>query len=284
MKGISAMKKEVFVPLVTYPDPTSEPATSNVLAVAKHLEADLYAMALTVDVPDVSSALGRILLNVPEMIREAEANSRTNAGKLLGLVKQLASQEGVNVVTDETSAAPAEFGNVAAAHARYYDLTVVPCDAQNETARMTAEALVFGSGRPVIMVPGTPLLRSLDHVMVAWDGSTVAARASSDAQPLLHRASHVSIVTVVDEKPINNKDIGKQLAEKLKRRGLTAEALSITAEDCPIGETLQAYALDMGAGLLVMGGYGHSRLRHFVLGGATEDVLSELRLPILMSH
>lgn len=278
------MKTEAFVPLVTYPDPTTEQATSNALSVARHLEADVYAVALTVDIPDVSSAFGRILLNVPEMIREAEANSRTHAGKLLGILKQQASQKGITAATNEASAPPAEFGNVAAALARYYDLSVVPCDTQNEATRMTAEGLVFNSGRPVVLVPGTPQLGALDRIILAWDGSAVAARAVADAEPFLQRASWVSVMTVVDEKPISDKEIGKQLAEKLKRRGVAAEPTSISAEDCPIGETLQAHALDAGAGLLVMGGYGHSRLRDFVLGGATEDVLSELRLPILMSH
>ena len=278
------MNKEVFVPLVTYPDPISEQAASNALAIAKHLEAEPFATVLTVEIAEVSSALGRILLNVPEMIREAEAKSRAHASKLVSFIKRRATQEGVTVSTSEASAPQAEFGNVAAEIARYYDLSIVPCDGQNEAARVIAEALVFSSGRPVILVPGTPQLQSLDRVMIAWDGSAVAARAASDAQPLLHRASHVSIVTVVDEKPINNNDIGKQLAEKLNRRGLAAEAISITAEDCPIGETLQAHALETDAGLLVMGGYGHSRLRDFVLGGATEYVLSELRLPILISH
>jgi nucleotide-binding universal stress UspA family protein len=278
------MKTEVFAPIVTYPDPASENAVTNVITVAKHLEADLDAVALTVDIPDISSALGRLLLNVPEMIREAEANSRERASKLLGFLKHRALQEGVTVTTGEASALPAEFGTAAAIRARYHDLSVVACDAHNEAARMTAEGTIFGSGRPVVLVPGTSELQHLDRIMVAWDGSAVAARAVADAHAFLQRASWVSVVIVVDEKPIREKDIGERLAAKLKRRGMAAEAISIAAEDCPIGETLQAHALNAGAGLLVMGGYGHSRLRDFVLGGATEDVLGDPRLPVLMAH
>ena len=79
-------------------------------------------------------------------------------------------------------------------------------------------------------------------------------------------------------------DAGERLATSLRKHGLSAEALAIRAEDCEISATLQEHAIELGAALLVMGGYGHSRVRDFVLGGATEGVLSDLRLPVLFSH
>ncbi|TIP95413.1 MAG: universal stress protein, partial [Mesorhizobium sp.] len=78
--------------------------------------------------------------------------------------------------------------------------------------------------------------------------------------------------------------IGERLAQGLRTRGLAAGAASIQAEGRSIGTALQEHALKIGGNLLVMGGYGHSRIRDFVLGGATEGILSELRLPVLLSH
>ena len=101
---------------------------------------------------------------------------------------------------------------------------------------------------------------------------------------MLQRATKVSVLTVVDEKPLHDKDAGERLARSLREHGLSAEALAIQAEDREISTTLQEHAIERGAALLVMGGYGHSRVRDFVLGGATEGVLSDLRLPVLVSH
>ncbi len=168
--------------------------------------------------------------------------------------------------------------------ARYFDLSFVGWEANNATSRMTAEAVVFGSGRPTILLPELSEVVTLDHVAIAWDGSRVAARAVADAGFLLRRVSRISVITVLDEKPLAENDAGERLAGMLRERGLNAQSVSINAQDCPIAETLQKAAIEKGAGLLVMGGYGHSRIRDFVLGGATEGVLSDLSMPILLSH
>jgi nucleotide-binding universal stress UspA family protein len=94
----------------------------------------------------------------------------------------------------------------------------------------------------------------------------------------------ITVVTVTDEKPLPGQDIGERLAQGLRTRGLVAEAASIQAGDRSIGTALQEHALKIGGDLLVMGGYGHSRVRDFVLGGATEGILTDLRLPVLLSH
>lgn len=175
-------------------------------------------------------------------------------------------------------------GDTAAKHARYFDLSLIGWEAGNSTSRMTAEAVIFGSGRPVILLPELSHVSSIDHVAIAWDGSRVAARAVADARILLERAARISIITILDEKPLTEKDAGERLAEGLRRHDLDAEVVLIEAEDCPIAETLQRSAIGRGCKLLVMGGYGHSRMREFVLGGATRGVLSDLLLPVLLSH
>ena len=112
----------------------------------------------------------------------------------------------------------------------------------------------------------------------------VAARALADATRLIERAEEVHVITVTDEKPLADKAAGDRLADNLRQAGVKASFSPIRAEDGPIAETLQRHALDLNAQLLVMGGYGHSRLRDFVLGGATAGVLGDLRLPVLLSH
>lgn len=278
------MKTHAFLPLATYPEANADIVVEHAVEVARRYGADLHAAALYADIPMVSNALSRLLLDVPEMIREAEALSRKRGDHLIDLVRRKAAAEGVVITTGEIATQTALLGDEAALQARYYDLSLIGWEAGSDTVRMVAEGVVFGAGRPTILLPekaGTP---NFDKIAVAWDGSRVAARALADARMFLEKASSVTVVTVLDEKPLKERDAGERLARELAGRGFPAKAASINAEDCPIAETLQRQAIDAGCGLLVMGGYGHSRMRDFVLGGATEGVLSELRLPVLLSH
>jgi nucleotide-binding universal stress UspA family protein len=278
------VKRQAFLPLVTYPDPISDAAAANAASMAARLDADLYVLAVNVDIPPVSNALSRFLLNTPELIRQAEAMSRKRGKEMLVAVGEQARRDSVEVTTNTLAAAPAFLGDVAATQSRYFDFALVGWEANNQTSRTTAEAVIFGSGRPTILVPELSKSDAIDHVAIAWDGSRVAARAVADAEPLLQKATRISVFTVVDEKPLHEMDAGERLAGSLRERGLPAEVADIQAEDSPIGITLQEHAIERGATLLVMGGYGHSRVRDFVLGGATEGILNDLRLPVLLSH
>ena len=278
------MNRQALLPLVTYPDPISDAVAANAASMAACLDAELHALALNVDIPPVSNALSRFLLNTPDMIRRAEVISKKRGDELLAAVGEEAKRVGVELTTNSVAAAPAFLGDAAASYARYFDLALIGLEANNPTSRMTAEAVVFGAGRPTILIPELSRPGAIDHVAIAWDGSRVAARAVADAGWLLERATKVSVLTVVDEKPLHDTGAGERLATSLRKHGFSAEALAIRAEDCEISTTLQEHALELGAALLVMGGYGHSRVRDFVLGGATEGVLSDLRLPVLFSH
>ena len=175
------------------------------------------------------------------------------------------------------------FGDTAADNARYFDLSLVACEPGNEAARMIAEGVIFGSGRPAVLVPGSIEPGPIEHVVIAWDGSRVAARAVADAQFIMQRAVRIGCHDT-GEKRIGDARVGERLAGSLRQRGLAAQSETIEAEDGPISVTLQEDAQEIGGGLLVMGGYGHSQIRDFVLGGATEGVLGELRMPVLLSH
>ncbi|MET3792379.1 universal stress protein [Aquamicrobium terrae] len=278
------MQLQALLPLVTHPDPNSDIVAAHAVAVANLIRAEIHALAINVDIPPVSNALSRFLLDVPEMIRGAEAQSRKRGEHLLALIEQAATPAGITSRKSAISAPLALLAETAAIQARYFDLALVGLEAGNQTSRATAEAVIFGSGRPSVLLPELCDIGAMDHVAIAWDGSRVAARAVGDALPFLQRADRVSVLTVVDEKPLKERDAGERLVEGLRSRGLDAETVALRSEDCPIAATLQQRAIERGAGLLVMGGYGHSRVRDFVLGGATNGVLNDPLMPILISH
>lgn len=175
---------------------------------------------------------------------------------------------------------------VVAEHARLHDLVVAGVDrAGLLSERAMAEHLVFEAGRPVVVVP--PDHRGpvgLRRIAVAWDNSRAAARALGDAMPLLRRAEEVGLVSVGGERPIDQSLGAGAIVEALARRGVAARFEHIAPAGLRNGEALARHALDRGADLLVMGAFGHSRLRQFVLGGATRSVLDAPRLPVLLSH
>ena len=176
-----------------------------------------------------------------------------------------------------------QFGQIA----RRFDLAVVG-QAEPETKMVEEniiEAALFGSGGPVIIVPyiqQAPL--RLDHIMVCWDGSRVAARAIRDAIPFLRRAERIEVVIVTNERSkqdqIERADIGAHLAH----HGLNVAIKRIPPGDVDVAAVLLSHAADEDIDFIVMGGYGHSRLREFVLGGVTRSILRTMTAPVLMSH
>ncbi len=278
------MQLQALLPLVTYPDPISPHVTSNAVVVAKQLEAELHALAVNADIPHVSNALSKFLLNTPELIRQANARSRKNGEDILRIVTDQAKLANVRLVSDRAATSLPLLGDLAANRARYFDFALIGWEAANESTHTLAEDVIFGSGRPAILLPELVKPAMFNHVAIAWDGSRVAARAVADATPLLRRASKISVLTITDEKTLPEDDPGARLAMGLRARGLSAEAHAVLSDGSDVAVTLQENAIQLGATLLVMGGYGHTRVRDFVLGGATDGILRDLRLPILISH
>jgi nucleotide-binding universal stress UspA family protein len=146
--------------------------------------------------------------------------------------------------------------------------------------------VIFGSGRPTLVLPESPRPRpfELGTVAIAWDFSRAAARAVSDALPMLEKAKTVRIVTVTHEKKLDTKHSAEELAKNLARHGIGVVLDKIDAGGKRIGEVLEAYTVSHRVDVLVMGAYGHARWREFILGGATKSLLSKPPLPILFSH
>jgi nucleotide-binding universal stress UspA family protein len=181
------------------------------------------------------------------------------------------------------ASAPNVFANIA----RRFDVAVMGQPEPDTPAieRLLVEAALFDSGRPVLIVPyiqRTGL--KLDRVMVGWDGSRSAARAVADAIPLLVRAKATEVVIVASEPAKSDEMPGSDIAHHLARHGAKVELKSIVTAETDVANTILSHAADTSADLLVMGGYGHSRLREFILGGVTRGILSSMTIPTLMSH
>jgi nucleotide-binding universal stress UspA family protein len=149
------------------------------------------------------------------------------------------------------------------------------------------ETALFESGRPLVVVPYIQRegLR-LDHLVCCWDGSRTAARAIDDALPLLKRASTVDLLIVLNAKTRGrqNEVRGAEMGRHLARHNVKVEIESIPAADVDVTNTILSYVADNAGTLIVMGGYGHARLRELILGGATRDMLGSMTVPVFMSH
>jgi nucleotide-binding universal stress UspA family protein len=256
----------------------------NAAAVAAQIGMELHALAVNVQIPPVSNAFSKFLLTTPDLIRQANSRSREHGEDILRIVTDQAKLAGVKLVIDRMETPLALLGDLAAGRARYFDCTLIGWEAASQGFHTLAEDVIFGSGRPVILLPASVKPAPFDHVAIAWDGSRVAARAVADAVPLLRRTSKISVITVIDEKELREENPGARLARGLRERGLLAEPFAALNDGGDIAVTLQENAIQRGASLLVMGGYGHTRVRDFILGGATDGVLRDLRIPILISH
>jgi nucleotide-binding universal stress UspA family protein len=147
-----------------------------------------------------------------------------------------------------------------------------------------AENLILGSGRPVLLVPNSGVCSSIGRrVLVAWDGSREAARAAFDALPLLKSAESVTVVHF--ERSDNAAELGPSaIWTPLARHGVKCVVKQAVSAPTEIGPSLTETASTLRADLLVMGCYGHSRLREFVFGGASRYQLGHMTIPVLMSH
>jgi nucleotide-binding universal stress UspA family protein len=119
---------------------------------------------------------------------------------------------------------------------------------------------------------------------VCWDGSRAATRAVADSMPLLKKAKLVEIVMVASKPGKADEIPGADLGQHLARHGLKVEVKRITSSEIDVPSTILSYAADSSADMIVMGGYGHSRLREFILGGVTRGILETMTVPVLMSH
>lgn len=190
----------------------------------------------------------------------------------------------------ELDAMSSSIGREFAQQCRFADLGVIAQVDSNESCGVEpsfAEYVVMEAGRPVLLVPRGKSFETIGNkVLMGWNGSKEAARACFDALPLLSADSDIDIIWVDPQKQRTQAGNvpGAELATTLARHDLKITAEPMPTSDTDAGNALLTHAGDVGADLLVMGAYGHSRVREFIFGGATEHVLNNMTVPVLMSH
>ena len=254
------------------------------VSIASALDAHIAGIAFVYDPIVPVSGTGYI---PAEVIDAQQADNRAAAKSAIDRFAAATERAGLSAEPITLNASFPGAGDQFSRIARRFDLAVVG-QAEPGTSsveELIAESTLFESGRPVIVVPyiqKAPL--KLDRVMVCWDGSRPAARAIADAMPLLERAGRVEVVIVANERGKQDEIAGADMGQHLARHGLTVDVNRVTAGDIDVADALLSHAADSSADFIVMGGYGHSRLREFVLGGVTHSILRSMTAPALLSH
>ena len=266
-------------------DAEHDVAVKYAVSVAEAFGANLAAVTFAYEAVLPATLMGGGL--PVDFINEQRALAEEAANAAMTRLKEMARRTGVAVEAwlETTSLAGAAdiFGHLA----RRFDLSIVGQANPDVVGpqELIIEAALFQSGRPVVVVPyiqKTGL--TLNRVLVCWDGGRQAARAIADALPFLHRAKAVEVV-VVATKPIKSDDSpGADIARHLAHHDLNVCLKRLVTGGTDVANTILSYAADVSADFVVMGGYGHSRLREFILGGVTRGVLSSMTIPTLMSH
>jgi len=278
--------KEILLALTSFPVPTQARTIENVVAVAQKLEAMVSAIAFQLDVQSLIALYGDSF-DATGLVNADSELSEANAGDLLDLFETIATKRGIPHEQKLVRSRPTDLSRYLVDEARFRDLSIVPISAEDGRARVIAEQLIFESGRPILVLPDGSEREpsaSLDNIAVAWDCSRPATRAVADALPFLLQGKQVRIFTAIDDKVIRMKESGPALSRYLARHGVVSELDEVKTGGRSIGEVFNDYVTQHKIDLLVMGGYGHSRMREFILGGATKSIFANPPTWTLISH
>lgn len=263
-------------------------ATTGRLAVALEL-AQRFGAHLTGVYVDPGLALPT-LIDVPISPSLVEALEDEHRERCNRAEQQFKSAVDRSEVSTEWRLAKGELASTLSRHARYADLIILGQEGGEDQKMVIGglpDSIILSCGRPALVVPyigaSTPPGK---HAIVAWNGSREAARAVNDALPLLVGADRVDVMCVNAGRGEEDGEAlpGADLCLHLARHGVKAEAQEVVASDLDVGDVLLSRAADHGADVIVMGAYGHARLRELVLGGATRQLLGQMTIPVFMSH
>jgi nucleotide-binding universal stress UspA family protein len=290
------MIKKILVPVVGSPSDRRALATAFLIADQCHGLIDGLCITphAAVHTPAESTSIPSALLTqlrriaTEEQARMAAAAHQTfeefcrrhNGGRSAGTGASASNQ--MSYLWREESGSPAD---IIPEEARLADLAVLAKDeADVGIGASTVEAVLFGSGRPLLLAPESEPRSVGTSVAIAWDGGRAASRAVAAAMPLLHHADRVLILSG-DRPALGRASDPDRLAESLACHGIKAVSHNVAANGQHMSKVLMRSAVELGCDMLVMGAYGHSRFREMVLGGVTRGVLDvPADLPILMAH
>jgi nucleotide-binding universal stress UspA family protein len=262
-----------------------DPARDFAISIAEVCDTHLagVAFAYTPEFP------GYVMMEIPpdivaQMIAESEKSAMAAIARFDAAAKRSLISAEHRLLRTRGTEAP----TILATLARRFDLSVFmqsePGSVDNDDLIETA---LFQSGRPLIVVPYIQKDGlKLDRIVCCWDGSRAAARSFNDALPLLTRANTVDLLIVLNEKTnSDNREIrGVEMAKHLARHDVKVQLERVPAPDIDVTSAILSYVADNSGTLIVMGGYGHSRLREIILGGVTREMLKSMTVPVFMSH
>ena len=267
-------------------EPGMRPAIDAAVSFARQNDAHLEVCCLGVD----NTQAAGFYAGAPAMIyQEALDQARAEAEALEAKARDHLRNADIRWSTDSAVATLGGVASFVGLKARFSDLVLMPRPygtqrGINDEAMIEA-ALFDGQAAVMVLPEGLEQIARFDRIVLAWNESNESLRAARRALPLLKAADHVSIAII--DPPAHGperSDPGGLLTQMLSRHGVRAE-VSVLARTLPsVSETLQRHMADQQADLLVMGAYGHSRLREAILGGATRDMLEKLKTPVFMAH
>ncbi|PIT04435.1 universal stress protein UspA [Bradyrhizobium nitroreducens] len=276
--------KDVFMPLVGQPRGAALAAIDKCVAVAAELGARITALALEEEVFE------RPKVMLPYDREAAEAGSSGEVSDMQQLLNAFtsATSRAKILARSRTGKVPADqIAAVVAEHARFSDLTLLPVKPHDSRTESIVEAFLFGSGRPLLLCPehlANELRPKFENVVIAWDHSARAARATGDALPVLQAAATVRVVTVADDKTDAIVQSGTALVDHLREHGVHASFETVKGRGSSIGKVLENFVNSHDMDAIVMGAYHHSRLNEIVWGGVTKTVIGQPPCWVMISH
>ena len=275
--------REILAPVLTIED--DETALNVAAEIAEQFDTRATALIVRVELASAfaatESAFSQIALDIA---KGSGSHASVERAKILAWLERAPHAFEVREVTVEEAVESKEL----LAHARMADLTIIARGATNKRAhRAMLELLVFKSGRPILLLPGTtPQARRWERILIGWNAKDEAMRAVTGALPLLRRAREVAVVTVdaAPSKSGHGQAPGRDLAAYLASHGVRVEVRNLDAMGRSEAGALLEEAVSLGADLLVIGAYGHSRAQEFLFGGVTRELLAACPIPLLLAH
>jgi nucleotide-binding universal stress UspA family protein len=252
------------------------------LSLATEMGAHLTAAGIVLEIIPPASFMGEYPYDImAEAMDQAREAAQANFRKIATAAPATVQTELV-MIQAISGQAREDFGRLA----RHFDIAIAGQggDEGGSDDELMVEGALFSSGRPVFVVPNIHKgPAKLGKAMVCWDGGLPSARAVAGAIDILKRAGKVEVVSIAGRNLPNEELPGFNITRHLTRHGISATLKKLPAAQ-DIGATLLSYAADSGADYMVMGAYGHSRLREFVMGGTTRTILGSMTIPVLMAH
>jgi nucleotide-binding universal stress UspA family protein len=275
-----------FKDLLLYLSPAdvraTHPATRYAIELARTHEAHLTALILEVPIEAPVRLYRGGRLPDLEPVRESHHAAAMQEKESFSAE---ALRAGIRYEVAAERASAVDAGELVADRARLHDLTILPAlRGVPEDQLSVVEDCLFSSGRPVLLVPESTAALRAEAAVIAWDGTGPAVRAAHDALPLLKRVARTIVVTIAEENAGLREGMGRELCAHLAHHGVEASFRHFDSRGRAIGAAIADTAQELGADLLVMGGFAHSRWRDLVLGGATRHVLGATPMPVFLSH